>query len=83
MEYIIDFPDGSYVGKTSEYKTEQGFIAGLKNEYDIDTEIIGSSNIERRYVRWYSKPPYPLNEDFPDGCYSFCERGRGAFEVFV
>lgn len=82
MENIMQFSEGEIIGKVSEFKTESQFVKSVKEELSID---FGTQDpeVDRNYVRWYPKSPEGLSNEFPDGCYTFCKPGRGAFEVFV
>ncbi|WP_143767896.1 hypothetical protein [Paenibacillus glucanolyticus] len=66
----------NYVAPKSDYTTEE-FIAECEEMSD-GYYTLGEA--KEAYCRWY--PVAPEGIDLDEGCYSFCEPGKGAFPVW-
>ena len=93
---VMSFEEGgcggihSIVGRKSLFKSEEDFLKYLieedddmeymVNNNDFDTEHLTIDSISEDYVRYYPKMP----EGFEiESGYTFCNKGKGAFEVYV
>lgn len=76
--------DGSCVGRVDNFKNKRDFAEWAMYEMDIEGDI---EQIEKQvkllYARWYSIPPFNIDWDFEEGCYSLSSKGKGAFKVYV
>lgn len=90
--HLIEFTDGSstteFVGKKSEFKDASHFLGECRGEFDwkfddIDFEIKHEHVIDGMYCRYYPKMPEDMSHLDLESGYTFCEKGRGAFEVYV
>lgn len=66
----------NYVAPKSTY-TKEEFIAECEEMSDGYYEL---GEVKEAYCRWY--PASPEGIDIDGGCYSFCEPGKGAFQVW-
>lgn len=90
--HLIEFTNGSntteFVGKKSAFKDASDFLEQCKGEFEwkfdeIDFEIKPEHVIDRAYCRYYPKMPEDYSHLGLESGYTFCEEGRGAFEVYV
>lgn len=88
---LIEFTDGSstteLVGKKSAFKDPADFLEQCKREWDwkfdkLDFEIKKEHVQDGAYCRYYPKIPEDYSHLDLESGYAFCERGRGAFEVY-
>jgi len=77
------FSEGVVVGRISEFETIEQFLSVVKQEYPGDYDIVSESDVVTEFVRFYIHPPEEFGDDFPNGCYALCDKGRGAFECFA
>jgi hypothetical protein len=67
------------VGRKSLFKNEQDFADFANTEFGIDAETSSAENVKTAYIRYYPKMP----EGFEiESGYAFCNKGRGAIEVY-
>jgi len=79
------FSEAEVVGRVSEFTHEEDFLTAVQEEYTGMYAEVTPEMVTKRFVRFYINPPESCSgNEFPDGCYSFCDKaGRGAFECFV
>lgn len=90
--HLIEFTDGSstteLVGKKSAFKDAADFLKQCKGEFewkfdDIDYEITVDHVVDGLYCRYYPRMPEDYSHLEMESGYTFCDPGRGAFEVYV
>jgi len=78
---FMEFNNGDIVFHANKYTVETA-AAKLKEEYPKDD--FTDREIQTGYCRYFVKAPEGLQYDFPDGCYSYCDKStKGAFPVIV
>jgi hypothetical protein len=85
---ICTFSDGctttDIVAPKSKYPTKEDFIRECAaEEYDNGcsySDKVKLENVTESYCRYF--PKGIEDGDFPDGCYSFCKAGVGAFPIW-
>lgn len=90
--YLIEFTDGSstteLVGKKSAFKDATDFLEKCRGEFDwildeLKFEINAEQVIDGLYSRFYRNMPSDYAYLDLESGYTFCDKGRGAFEVYV
>lgn len=90
--HLIEFTDGSstteFVGKKSAFKDAADFLVQCKGEFDwkfdeIDFDIRVEHVADGMYCRYYPKMPNDMSHLDMESGYTFCDPGKGAFEVYV
>ena len=86
---ICTFTDGcsttDIVAPKSKYPTQEAFMEQCEAEayaeyYPSWSDTVKIENITESYCRYF--PTGVEGGEFPEGCYSFCEAGQGAFPVW-
>lgn len=89
--HLIEFTDGSstteLVGKKSAFIDAADFLKQCKGEFewkfeDIDFEITAEDVQDGAYCRYYPRMPEDFSHLELESGYTFCDPGKGAFEVY-
>lgn len=91
MKGVLDFRDGNsvtaFVGKKSEFSSVDAFLSACQSEFDYEIEKLGVTILPEHvvdgvYCRYYSKMPEDVSYLELESGYLFCDKGKGAFEVY-
>ena len=90
--HLIAFTNGSstteFVGKKSGFKDAADFLEACKGEFDwkfdeIDFAVNPDDVFDGVYCRYYPRMPADMSHLDLESGYTFCDKQRGAFEVYV
>ncbi len=78
------FSDGyqttDFVGRCDLFKDESEFLATMETELGCEGKDI--EDVEICYIRFYPTGIDGLSDEFPNGCYSFCKKAKGAIKCY-
>jgi hypothetical protein len=77
-----------FIAHAKKYTKEEAVAVCKSENEDViknnEVREITAEDIQERFVRFFIHAPEGLNQEFPDGCYSYCSKfNKGCFPVWV